>query len=556
MFFNPFIRRPKCCPLRLRAFAFKFLLIPSLFLISFSSPAAAPDLAWDSPGTGNVVLPGYFADPSILYDDATDSFYVYATSDGQGIADSAEPHVAVTKDFYNWRYVPVVLPAGLPVPPNSMHAGIWAPTVMRHPVNGRYYLAYGINVSTYVFMSDSPLGPWVSATRVSSGASSGRGEGEHPAPIPLLPRGNYFSGDGFDGQFYTEGTNVYMVSGGGGVGHLCKIETDKDGFLSLNRTDPRFDRVARDGSRFHTLTPLACFLEGSEMIKIDGLYYYAYSFRGAQHYNVHYATSTNLFGPFAVQPGEVVAPDRARNLLGPGHHSFFRFGDDWYILYHRQHYPFEDPKRQVCVDHVTIKDGHISNRVESHAGLSRGADPLARRYQAAKAAASRNLAFGCPALAGSVHDYEGGRICGENWAPIPGFFKADYAFDDNFGTRWESAHKLGDPDWLIVDLGADHRVTGVQIFFEFTTRPYNFRIDLLPAAAAATLAGAAASTNWISFVAGTSTYGAPITAPAVTARYVRLTVLGSDSPGMAVTTRFRGLTVRPSVWEFRVFGGK
>ena len=43
---------------------------------------AAQKVAYNSPGAGNPILPGYFADPTIKK--FGDTYYIYATTDGSG----------------------------------------------------------------------------------------------------------------------------------------------------------------------------------------------------------------------------------------------------------------------------------------------------------------------------------------------------------------------------------------------------------------------------------------------------------------------------------------
>ena len=61
------------------------------------------EVKWDSQNAMNVMVPGYFADPTMVYDEKTDAFYMYATSDGRWIAYSRDPHVTVSKDMLNWE---------------------------------------------------------------------------------------------------------------------------------------------------------------------------------------------------------------------------------------------------------------------------------------------------------------------------------------------------------------------------------------------------------------------------------------------------------------------
>jgi arabinoxylan arabinofuranohydrolase len=59
------------------------------------------DVKFDSPKAANPLLPGYFADPTIIEDKGT--FYVYATSDMPSWNDITKLAVWSSKDFVNWK---------------------------------------------------------------------------------------------------------------------------------------------------------------------------------------------------------------------------------------------------------------------------------------------------------------------------------------------------------------------------------------------------------------------------------------------------------------------
>ena len=58
------------------------ILLITSFLIGVVSAFA--QAAFNAPGTGNPVIPGYFADPTIKK--FGDTYYMYATTDGSGKA--------------------------------------------------------------------------------------------------------------------------------------------------------------------------------------------------------------------------------------------------------------------------------------------------------------------------------------------------------------------------------------------------------------------------------------------------------------------------------------
>jgi hypothetical protein len=116
------------------------LLLLSCGSIAFSGVFSGLYAAWNSQNTnGNPVVPGYFADPSILYDSTSQTFYIYSTTDGVWISYSGEPQVWYSSDFVNWKCQAMTLPVAWPT------TQLWAPSAMRHPTNGRYYLMYCSN---------------------------------------------------------------------------------------------------------------------------------------------------------------------------------------------------------------------------------------------------------------------------------------------------------------------------------------------------------------------------------------------------------------------------
>ena len=75
---------------------------------------------FNASGTGNPIIPGYFADPTVKK--FGDTYYMYATTDGSG-AGFGPAQVWTSKDFVNWTLMPMNWP--------DSH-WIWAPDVMQH----------------------------------------------------------------------------------------------------------------------------------------------------------------------------------------------------------------------------------------------------------------------------------------------------------------------------------------------------------------------------------------------------------------------------------------
>ncbi|MES1179002.1 MAG: family 43 glycosylhydrolase [Myxococcales bacterium] len=499
-------------------------------------PVVPAGTAWDSPSTGNPFLPGYFADPSIFYDSTSSTFYVFSTTDGVWIDYSADPAVWSSKDFVNWHAQRLSLPSAWPKQP------LWAPSVMRHPTNGNYYLLYAISNATYVARATTPLGPWTNAS--SNGA-------------PLYQKGEMFgNSDWFDAQFFVDTDATYMTFGGGGQVGIAKLAFAADGSVSIDNSDARMTNGSTH--KFKQLTGLSNYLEGSCLFKSGTRYFITYSNGACQNYNVQYAVASSPLGPFTHAGGNIVKRDDTKHVLGPGHNSVLQYDNDTYLVYHRQAYQYVDVKRQVSIDHITINGDTISANVQTQSGVWAGSGALESLVAKARAASELDLAYGKATAASSESDFQGGTSGNikESFPAIKGFYAGKFAVDNNRGTRWAPTTLPGS---LVVDLGRDSAIGRTETTFEYVLRAYHYRIEYLAQAEAADLAAAKASTAWHSYAdRSTNTVALPplVDVNSVTARYLRLTVLSADLPTTAseirtiVETDFAN---RVSVVEFKAF---
>jgi hypothetical protein len=494
--------------------------------------------AWDTPENGNPILPGYFADPSIFFDSASSQYLVYATTDGNWISYSSEPTVWRTTDFVHWKSQSMSLPSSWPTSP------LWAPSIIKHPTNGRYYLIYADNGGTYIAYADSPLGPWTNAT-----------SGTNTSSVPLYASGSMWGGnDGIDAQFFGDGNTVYMTFGGSGQFGIARLAFDANGLASIDNSDSRMT----DGSahKYKSLGGLPNFLEGSCMFKNGSTYFLTFSNNACQNYNVQYAYASSPVGPFTSANGQIVARDNANDILGPGHNSILQVGNSWYICYHRQHYQYVDVKRQICLNQITINGNSISAGVQTQEGIRAGTGALEALVAAARAKDETDLAFGKTVLASSESDYKGGSGSGENFSAIPNFYAARYAVDHNNGTLWAPSSLPGN---LIVDLGANHSVGRCETTFEYVLRTYRYKIEYLSASEAASISAAQASTAWHQYAdrsKNAQKLSPVVDSLATTARYLRLSVLSADIPtagGEINTILQTDYADRVGVVEFKVF---
>ena len=373
----------------------------------------------DAPGTGNPVIPGYFADPTIKK--FGDTYYMYATTDGSG-AGFGPAQVWTSKDFVNWTLMPMNWP--------DSH-WIWAPDVIRH-TDGRYYYFYCQPCIIHCGVSETPRGPWKNIL----------GESE----AVLVPDRFVTNAITLDGQtFVDDDGSVYLYWGTWGIykGFGCgagKMTPDLKGFTET-RLIPNTEAVD--------------FFEAPFVLKRNGIYYFMYS-SGSCHdhtYRVQYATSDHPLGPYEYK-GCILETNEDGTVHGPGHHSILKEGDDYYIVYHRHDNPHSNRgfHRQLCMDKMEFAaDGSIRKVIPTHEGVGALAPSVVK---------SENLALGAEVRASSCYD--------DN-------FRAEYAVDDNNGTLWRP-RGMGQ-EWLEIDLGSSREIQTVWTQFEYGTQFYQYLIE-------------------------------------------------------------------------------
>jgi hypothetical protein len=444
-------------------------------LLGLCASGAMADVAYDAPGALNPVIPGYFADPTLKK--FGDTYYVYATTDGSG-AGFGPAQLWQSKDLCNWTLMPMNWP--------DSH-WIWAPDVLHNANDGKYYYVYCQPCQIHVGVGDTPRGPWKNIL----------GESE----AVLVPDRFVTNAITLDGQtFVDDDGSIYMYWGTWGIydGFGCgagKLTPDMKGFTE---------------TRLIPNTEATDFFEAPFVLKRDGTYYFMYS-SGSCHddtYRVQYATSDKPLGPYKYE-GCILETNADGTIHGPGHHSVFQDGDDYYIVYHRHDNPHSNRgfHRQVCIDRLEFgKDGKILPVKASHGGV---------KFK--PAVKSKNLAAGKKVTASSWYD--------DN-------FKPEYAVDDNNGTLWRPAG-MGQ-EWIEIDLGKKHDIRTIWTQWEYGTQFYQYLIET-----------SADGKSWEVFADKRSNRlaGSPMVdfgnSPA---RYVRITYTGGEKRG------FNG-----ALWNVKVF---
>jgi hypothetical protein len=429
----------------------------------------------------NPLVPGYFADPTIKK--IGDTFYLYATTDGTGWG-GGPAQVWTSKDFVNWTIQPMNWP--------NTH-WYWAPDVTKG-YDGKYYLYYSQPVEIFAGQSESPVGPW---TPIDSGKA-------------IIPNYMIPGVITLDAQTFTDDDgSIYMFWGTWGIypEHGCAVGKLNPDMKTFSKVELIPNTVAKD------------FFEAPFMFKKDGIYYFMYSSgRCEDHtYRVQYLKSTTgPFGPYEY-PDEnpILVTNEDGTVHGPGHHSVLEHEGKYYIVYHRHNNPHSNGgfHRQLAADLLEFDEkGNIKKVKPTHSGIGL-LGPNQIPYT--------NLALRKTVKASSEYNLH---------------FQASNAADDDNGTLWRAKDNMKQA-WWQVDLGEVITIQSILTQFEYATYYYQYRIEY-----------STDQKTWKTFAdrSQNTTWGSPMADfNQVQARYIRITVLETQQPGLP-----RG------IWNVKIFKEK
>ncbi len=374
-----------------------------------------------APGQRNPLIPGYFADPSIIRDKG--EWFVFATIDPWG-ADTLG--LWRSRDFRNWTFTTPNWPTkAAATSPTSGKSKVWAPSVVKGR-DGRFWMYVTVGNEIWAGVADHPAGPWRDANGGKPLVARYYRPGLHMIDAEA------FVDD--DGQAY-----LYWGSGLNWVNGHCFVVKLKPDMVS-------FDGEPRD------VTP-AHYFEAPYMIKRGGRYFLTYSWGNTTKdtYQLRYAVGTSPLGPFTEPVDQpLLATDTARRIISPGHHSIFSAGGKDYVLYHRQALPFPPAGdmvlRQIATDRLIVAGDRLrvapSNDGPDIAGT-----------------AARRAGTPAPALTAS----------GQHDAAHP----AGAAGDDNYATGWSATGTA----WLQADFGSVRTLVASQLRPAFADRPMRFAVE-------------------------------------------------------------------------------
>ena len=405
-------------------FAAVMCLTGSAFL-GGTVPATAEqkEVAALDPGARNPILPGYFADPSIVHYEG--EWFIFATEDPWG---GDRLGLWRSRNFRDWTFSEPNWPTKLAATSaTSNKSKVWAPSVVRGR-DGRFWMYVSVGSEVWVGVAGHPTGPW-------RDANHGR---------PLIP-GNYRPGfHMIDAEAFIDDDGTAYLYWGSGLNWI-------NGRCYVVRLKP--DMVTFDGEP-QDVTP-AHYFEGPFLFKRGGRYFLTYSWGNTTKdtYQVRYAVGSSPLGPFTEpEDAPILATDAARSVISPGHHAVFAAGGQDFILYHRQALPFPSTdgkvRRQVAVDRLVVEGDRLRVVRPSHDGPDIPSTADRRR-------AGQTMQFSASATLDAAH---AARLSG----------------DDNYATGWASPAEGS--AWLQADAGRKGQIGASELRPADPVTPFSLRL--------------------------------------------------------------------------------
>jgi hypothetical protein len=291
----------------------------------------------------NPILPGYHADPEVMYSKKTGKYYIYPTSDGFHNWSGHSFKTYSSTDLKTWKDEGIILDFPKDLTWAEKHA--WAPCIIERKMNDgtyKYFYYYSANKMIGVAVADNPTGPFKDplGKALIDYKLEGQVGGQQIDPDVFQ--------DPKTGKYY-----LYW-----GCGYLAVAELNED-MISIKR------------NTVEIITPPQ-FTEGAYVAYRNGKYYFFWSENDTRSddYRVRYGIADSPKGPVTIPKNNLIlVKDTDRGIYGTGHNSVIqRPGtDEWYIVYHR----FRRPNaikmgwaagyhREVCIDRLEFdSEGYI-----------------------------------------------------------------------------------------------------------------------------------------------------------------------------------------------------
>lgn len=302
----------------------------------------------ETPSHKNPVLPGFFADPEILYSEATGKYYIYPTGDWKRYP------VYSSDNLRDWKFESDILDLSTDQVSWALEDA-WAPAIIERKIDGKYkYFFYfcGLPLNRGpkeigVAIGETPTGPFTdSGQSIIKESPIGGGQ---QIDVDVFQ-------DPLSGKYYLYWGNGYMAG--------AELE---DNMISLKK-----ETLTVMTPQGGTLEDYA-YREAPYVFYRKGHYYFLWSVddTGSANYHVAYGTSKSPLGPIKVAKQPVILRQRPdQGIFGPAHCAVLQVpdSDEWYIVYHRinEEHLHGDTygHREVCIDRMEFnEDGTIKEVV-------------------------------------------------------------------------------------------------------------------------------------------------------------------------------------------------
>jgi beta-xylosidase len=403
---------------------FHFAGLMSIYLLMFSCTSQTKVEEDENITLQSPIIPGYFADPSVVQYEG--KFYMYVTADPWGTDFLS---CWVSDDFQNWTFNKLNWPTRQAcTSPNSNENMVWAPSVIK---KGDYFYMY-VSVGSEIWCGKSshPLGPWENML-----------DNQPMIPYDTTRYYHVIDAEAFiddDGKAY-----LYWGSRWDWInGHCFAAELNDD--MRSFKTEPV------------EVTPTRYF-EAPLMIKKNGKYYLTYSEGKTieDTYEVRYSVGDNPLGPFEEAANSpILKTDKSLQVYGPGHHTVFNVQGKKYILYHRHRLPFVTGTalRQTCIKELEFdaETGDIKNIVPEATQLFPNLAKKSTRYIK-------------PENVYASSEYSE-------------YTKAGFAIDNSNATRWEVADK-DEAASLTTSFKDELFIDSMEVRMEYPWKTYFLKVE-------------------------------------------------------------------------------
>ncbi|WP_308233154.1 family 43 glycosylhydrolase [uncultured Prevotella sp.] len=305
-----------------------------------------------APNKNNPVIPGYYADPEILYSQKNGKYYLYPTTDGAENWENHDADVYSSSDLKTWKLEGKALDLK-----NVKWASsrLWAPCIIERKYGDgakaqyKYFYYFVANGNIGVGVSDNPAGPFKDALGKPLIANPSEGSMRNHIIDPDVFQ------DPQSGKYYLYWGNAFLA-----VAEL------NDDMVSLKEGTTQYVIPRGAAQRAYH------YSEGSYVFYRNGKYYFMWSENDTRstEYRVRYTISDSPVK--ATRPVErtvVIKKSPEQQVYATGHHSVIcKPGtDEWYIVYHRFARPDGVQRgwsagyyREVCIDRMYFnEDGTI-----------------------------------------------------------------------------------------------------------------------------------------------------------------------------------------------------